>query len=310
MQFKDFLENVKATCIDAFEHQDYPFDLLVNDLKCNKDASHSPIFDTMFLYQNNKIENIDFGGIKVSLVAPKSHTSKFDISLNVLPFEEEFTLSFEYCTKLFDKIFISNFAAHYKKILAKVIEKPDILIADINILGNNEVNRKVYRFNEIPDIPSKNVYEAEYTSATPTLSFEPKAKIDSASTYDTFTPLEKEVAGAFEKLLDTESVGIDDNFFDLGGDSLVAINLQIELLKQNLKVTYADIFANPTVRGLAGKLSSTSQPTIIHEVENEFSKYEEILSNTTNMPENIEFKDIRKYITRRGYWIFGCTYIR
>ena len=59
--YEDFLNTVKSTCIDAFAHQDYPFDLLVKDLKLQKDTSRHPLFDTMFTYQNSGFKLSKFG---------------------------------------------------------------------------------------------------------------------------------------------------------------------------------------------------------------------------------------------------------
>lgn len=106
------------------------------------------------------------------------------------------------------------------------------------------------------------------------------------------TKLEEQIADIFEKLLSVSNISIDDNFFELGGDSLVAINLQIELLKLDLKVTYSDIFMNPTVRELSRKLSNEKTSTFNKVNENDFIKFANILSNSTNLPSKIDSKEI------------------
>lgn len=149
IKFEEFLDNVKTSCINAFAHQDYPFDVLVNDLKVSKDASRSPLFDTMFIYQNMGIEKCDFGGINADFIAPISNTSKFDISLEVLPLGDELKLSFEYCTKLFDSIFIGNFAKHYENILSSILDNPNTPIAKMSMVQEEEKNNILYKFNNI-----------------------------------------------------------------------------------------------------------------------------------------------------------------
>ena len=62
---------------------------------------------------------------------------------------------------------------------------------------------------------------------------------------------ERKIAEIFKKLFSLKRVGIDDNFFDLGGDSLLAIKFQVEALNLGLKLTYSEIFANPTIRALS-----------------------------------------------------------
>lgn len=316
MKFSTLLENVKTTCIDAFSHQDYPFDLLVKELKLKKDPSRSPIFDTMFLYQNNGIREIKLGDISASPISPTSSTSKFDVSLEVLPLDTGFELSFEYCTKIFDKIFISNFAGHFKKILDEILETPDISISSISILRSTAINEKVYRFNEISeDILDNSINSKDFSGDIPTLSFELKTdnniskNIVSVSEI-AYTPMEKNIAGVFEDLLGVQAVNLDDNFFDLGGDSLVAINLQIELMKQNLNITYADIFANPTVRSLSEKLSGSKMVFKEANDTKDFSRFDKIFESTLDLPETLNKSQVRKHLTYRCNWLFRCTYFR
>ena len=64
---------------------------------------------------------------------------------------------------------------------------------------------------------------------------------------------EKIIISIWKKLFLLEKIGIDDNFFNLGGDSLTAIKFQIEALNNGLNITYSDIFSHPTPRELAEK---------------------------------------------------------
>ena len=146
--FKELLLNIKDTCVNAFAHQDYPFDVLVNDLNITRDASRNPLFDTMFIYQNNGFNTVNLDGINADVCTPTSHTSKFDISVEVVPVNNELKLSFEYCLKLFDEEFIINFAKHYENILNVILEHPDIKIADICMLGEKEKSKILYEFND------------------------------------------------------------------------------------------------------------------------------------------------------------------
>lgn len=87
---------------------------------------------------------------------------------------------------------------------------------------------------------------------------------------------ENRVAQIFKKLFLLKKVGIDDNFFDLGGDSLTAIKFQIEALNSGLKITYADIFASPTIR----MLSERKSKKITYKVDNkyDYGKINEVIA--------------------------------
>ena len=100
--------------------------------------------------------------------------------------------------------------------------------------------------------------------------------------------LEQEIANIFEKILGVTSVGIHDNFFDLGGDSLLAMNVQVALMKISNNITYSDIFMYPTVQSLAAKLNSYLSTNNYKDTEYDFSKINKVLANNCMFPDEIE----------------------
>ena len=94
----NFINNIKNICLENYKHQDYPFDALVNKLNITRDTSRSPLFDTMFIYQNNGYLPANFDGINSKYYIPNAKISKFDLSLEVIPNNNSLDLSFEYCT--------------------------------------------------------------------------------------------------------------------------------------------------------------------------------------------------------------------
>lgn len=147
LSFKEFLNNIKDICLKDFKYQDYPFDELVDKLNIPRDTSRTPLFDTMFIYQNNGIPQINFKDIKSRYYIPDTNISKFDLSLEIIPIDNELQLSFEYCTKLFEKSFIENFANHYSNILHVVLDNLDIKLSSIDMLSEKERNTILYDFN-------------------------------------------------------------------------------------------------------------------------------------------------------------------
>lgn len=149
MSFMGFLNNIKNNCISSFNHQSYPFDDLVTNLNITRDISRNPLFDTMFIYQNNGFAPVHFGEIKGTYYVPDTKISKLDLSLEVIPQEnEELRLNFEYCTKLFSENFIERFSTHYINTLNAVLDNPEILISEIEILSNEEANHIINDFND------------------------------------------------------------------------------------------------------------------------------------------------------------------
>lgn len=145
--FKDFLYDIKDICLKSFEHQDYPFDELVSKLNLSRDDGRNPLFDTMFIYQNNGLEKVNFSGIKSKYYIPDTDISKFDLSLEVIPNENGLDFSFEYSCDLFEYDFIKTMASHYVNLLNTILKDDTIKIADIDMLSFDERTKLLHDFN-------------------------------------------------------------------------------------------------------------------------------------------------------------------
>lgn len=97
---------------------------------------------------------------------------------------------------------------------------------------------------------------------------------------------EKLLLDIFKKILNKNDIGITSNFFEMGGDSLLAMRVQVEAISNNLKITYSDIFIHPTVYELANL--KTAQSTNDNSLK-DYSKYDEMLSSNT-ITNNMNFE--------------------
>lgn len=145
--FKTFLTYVTNSCFNAFEYQTYPFDELLKKLNITRDTSRNPLFDTMFIYQNNGAPMVNLNNLETHYFIPDNHTSKFDFSLEVIPNNNNLDFCLEFCTKLFDKTFMERFLEHYTNILSCILNNVDIDISSINMLSNNELEKILIDFN-------------------------------------------------------------------------------------------------------------------------------------------------------------------
>lgn len=160
-KFADYLRINTANLFTAFEHQTYPFDELVKDLNISRDTSRNPLFDTMFIYQNNGNPQVHLNGIDTEYYIPDNHSSKFDFSLEIIPEGNDLKLNLEYCTKLFDKNFMDKFLKHYINILDIILDNPNIQISEINMLSDEEKDLILNKYNQNSlDYPSdKSIFE-------------------------------------------------------------------------------------------------------------------------------------------------------
>ncbi|QDY82829.1 amino acid adenylation domain-containing protein [Paenibacillus polymyxa] len=131
--FIQYVNEVKENMLRAYEHQSYPFDLLMQKVNSKKDASRNAIFDTMFTLQN--IEAIEFAINSLTFEEYKEdHSiSKFDLSLYVTLDNRQVKANFEYCIKLFSRELIALLSQDYVSILSSVCQDPCIKISDIKL---------------------------------------------------------------------------------------------------------------------------------------------------------------------------------
>ena len=94
---------------------------------------------------------------------------------------------------------------------------------------------------------------------------------------------QKKLLKIWVELLHNNDISIDDNFFDIGGDSILAINMQIEALKEGFKFEYADIFNFPTIRDLSSKITYKSGDSL---KDYDYSKIDKLLEK--NVIDNID----------------------
>ncbi|MCI9039033.1 MAG: amino acid adenylation domain-containing protein [Clostridia bacterium] len=157
--FLDFTTQLKDYCLACFEHQDFPFNELVSALNLKRDISRNPLFDTMFIYQNDGYPDFNLNGVSGTYHASNLGISKFDFSLEVIPFDTQFELTLEYCTKLFDLNFAKRFAIHYQTILQNLLYHSSSPISSISMLSKEEEKQILQEFNNttVPYPNDKNI---------------------------------------------------------------------------------------------------------------------------------------------------------
>ncbi|WP_243735363.1 condensation domain-containing protein, partial [Paenibacillus turpanensis] len=145
--FLDYLKEIKETTLGAFEHQNYPFEELVEKVNVARDLSRNPLFDTMFALQNT--ENLEFqlSGLHLSTYASEEIVSKFDLSLDVTEIEEGLEYLFEYATALYKAETVEKLAAHYLQLLESILRNPSATIAELCILTAAEKEQILGAFN-------------------------------------------------------------------------------------------------------------------------------------------------------------------
>jgi non-ribosomal peptide synthetase component F len=82
--FRSLLARVRTASLEAYAHQDLPFEKLVEELKPERSLSYTPLFQVMFSLENFSHQNLEAAGLKMSALGIESETSKFDLSLTLM----------------------------------------------------------------------------------------------------------------------------------------------------------------------------------------------------------------------------------
>jgi len=136
--FFEVLTQVRRTCLEAFEHQTYPFDRLIDDLRVPRDLSRSPVFDVMMILQNQDDAPPDFEQMRCSLLAEHTGTSKVDITLCCKDMGDEIWANLEYNTDLFSHDRMQRMAGHFTRLIDSVLAEPEQCVGLLDYLTESE----------------------------------------------------------------------------------------------------------------------------------------------------------------------------
>jgi amino acid adenylation domain-containing protein len=144
--FRELLARTREATLGALAHQDVPFELLVDELKVERDMSRNPLFQVMFVHQNAPLAEVRLPGLAFDLLPVAIETAKFDLWLSVSEGDEPFC-SLQYNSDLFEAATIEGLARHYLTLLAAVVQDPGASTADVSLLDPDEHERVVRGWN-------------------------------------------------------------------------------------------------------------------------------------------------------------------
>jgi natural product biosynthesis luciferase-like monooxygenase protein/amino acid adenylation domain-containing protein len=118
-----FLDQVRDATLGAFDHQDLPFEQLVAALARDRDPSRQPLFQVMFVLQNNAQSEIDLPGLNLAfLPGGGSTTALFDLTLSAMEVKGEVACGINYAAELFDPTTIVRLLEQYRRLLEAVVD--------------------------------------------------------------------------------------------------------------------------------------------------------------------------------------------
>ena len=145
--FRALLQRVRERTLAAFTNPDLPFERLVEELDPERNLSHHPIFQVMFVGRNVPMEELALGEALLEPITLFSESSKFDLTLFVTETPDGSLLSAEYNADLFDEVTAKRFLLHFETLLQAAVASPDQKITRLKMLSDNERQEILTVFN-------------------------------------------------------------------------------------------------------------------------------------------------------------------
>ena len=167
-RFIDFLNEVRENALDAFRHQNYQFDELVEQLSLKRKLNRNALFDVCFDYQNMEFYDLEIEGVRFTPYQFATQTAAYDLVLTCQEDKKEQLIDcfLEYATGLFKRETIERMAGHFREILHIVTQEKDSVLESIDFLLGEERRWIIQEFNNtsleiddsasIPDIFERN----------------------------------------------------------------------------------------------------------------------------------------------------------
>ena len=146
-EFRHVLRRVRETVLGAQEHQEVPFERLVEELRPERSLGHAPLFQVMFGVDDADASRLEMPGVETGRVGVDFPFAKFDLSLALAADGDTLHAALEYATALYDRATAARMLAHLAHLLEQVTERPDARLSELELLAGDERRRVVEEWN-------------------------------------------------------------------------------------------------------------------------------------------------------------------
>ncbi|HYP28243.1 MAG TPA: amino acid adenylation domain-containing protein [Blastocatellia bacterium] len=149
--FKELLARVRKVALEAYAHQDLPFEKLVEQLQPERNLSHTPLFQVLFALQNSPAATLELPGLSTTLMEIHNGTAKFDLALLMEEKGGGLQGLLEYNTGLFREETIQRMIGHFRVLLEGVLASPDTPVSQLPLLTGAERGDLLTRWSQGPE---------------------------------------------------------------------------------------------------------------------------------------------------------------
>jgi amino acid adenylation domain-containing protein len=239
--FRELLSRVREADLSAFQNQDLPFERLVAALNPARSHGRHPLFQVMLTFQNTTSADFSMPGLRAGPAGPAGYegTAKFDLSFSIAtqttsadtPAGLDGTL--EYAHDLYNPDTAQHITQWLARVLRAVAADPDLRVSQV----------------DLPGVPAR-------PPIAPSVQF-PVPGQAPAGSRPARTAQEEVLCGLFAEVLKVSTISIDDDFFQFGGHSLLAVQLVNRIRKAfGDRIKLPVFLRNPTVAGVIAAIDS------------------------------------------------------
>ncbi|MGV9907342.1 amino acid adenylation domain-containing protein [Streptomyces sp. NPDC003388] len=147
--FTELLARVRRTALEAYDHQDVPFEAVVDALDTERSLAHSPVFQTLFVLQEAQTgRSAALGDLDVTPVEVELTSTKFDLTVDLRETPDGLAGTVEYNTDLYDRETVRRFIGHYTRLLEAVAADPARPLSGLGMLDDAERRQVIEVWND------------------------------------------------------------------------------------------------------------------------------------------------------------------
>ncbi|MGW4113976.1 condensation domain-containing protein [Actinosynnema sp. NPDC004786] len=247
-RFGDLVRRCARTVADVLDHEEAPLEKVVADVLGRRDPARHPLFDVVYTYQNVPQATAELAGLPCSRyldgaiagIAPG--TAKFDLTFGVVDQGAGAMSGYvEFATALYDRATAERLASWLPAVVARVVADPDVRLDELTEVGAHVVNDGPTGAHVVNDGPTGvRVVDGGATGAM-------GARGNGGGPGRAVEVLSAICAD----LLDVDAVSAADNFFALGGDSVLGVRVAARAAKAGVHITPQQLLQHPTLGELA-----------------------------------------------------------
>ncbi|HEY6350086.1 MAG TPA: amino acid adenylation domain-containing protein [Candidatus Angelobacter sp.] len=147
MSFRKLLAAVRQTTLEAYEHQNVPFEKLVEELQPDRDVSRTPLFQVMLIHQNVRTGDLRLPGLRLQEFPFPTTTARFDLTLQVAEWSGGIRCTFLYASALYEPHRIERMALHLGRVVETMVNGPESNIGETLLLTETEQSQVLQEWN-------------------------------------------------------------------------------------------------------------------------------------------------------------------